>query len=145
MTSCPGGGLHLVKTGLCQSAADFAQDPVTQSVCCPTHSYCCPHSVSSCADPRAQLLTWDGPLDNAKEEAIASGWWDHFVGRGWAACPVRSSWNNWTTTGPRRRCASALPDDLLRKVIGIWQKRHGWERAKRGYWIPPHLEKTFFS
>lgn len=134
--------LHLVKAGVCQTAADFSVDAETRSVCCPSFSYCCPHSVSSCADPRAQLLTMSH-IDDAREDAIAQGWWTHFVGRGWAACPVRS-WNNWTTgAGRRRRCASALSDDMLLKVIRIWEKRHGREGAKRGYWIPPDEQERW--
>ena len=132
---------------MCQLSSDFLYEASTQSVCCPSFSYCCPHTVTSCAEPGAVLLNVSAlaaaPLD--LEETIATAWYDHFAGRGWAACPLRV-WNNWSVEAHgRRRCASALSDDDLRFVISVWISRLGVGRAKRGYWIPPDLEESFWT
>ena len=52
--------------------SDFQFDEKTDSLCCPSPNYCCPHSLTSCADPRAILF--DLPSSNVSDETIMSKW-----------------------------------------------------------------------
>jgi hypothetical protein len=139
------------QAALCQAAADFLYDHQTQSICCPSLSYCCPNSINSCADPRAILLdvtklTAPRP---ALDRSIAIGWFDHFASRGWAACPAKTSWNNWTTVSQaapwRRRCASTVTDASLRYLIRVWTDHYGPAHAARAFYLPPEVAAEWLT
>ena len=82
------------------------------------------------------------------KKAIVTGWFGHYVTRGWAACPL-AVWANWTAPTHevpwKRRCASTLSDTDLRHVIRLWTAHYGEKHAARGFWIPDWLNASFWG
>ena len=48
-----------MEAGLCQTRADFAEDPSSGWACCPSPENCCPAALGDCTSPEAQL--YDNP------------------------------------------------------------------------------------
>ena len=61
--------LWITASGICQTMEDFTYDPASDSLCCPSPNYCCPNSVSSCADPAA---TYFGSSQTGSSTATAA-------------------------------------------------------------------------
>ena len=51
---------------------DFRYDAASDSLCCPSPNYCCPNSVSSCADPAAVRYSIDRTA--ATRDVILAHW-----------------------------------------------------------------------
>ena len=46
-------GNWVVEAGVCQRPSDFILDPTSNTLCCPSPDYCCPHAAANCSAGRA--------------------------------------------------------------------------------------------
>ena len=67
----------IVRSQICQRAADFELDPQSNTLCCPSPESCCPLSVSSCQRPAASLFNgsvWEWRAEGAERLASPVAW-----------------------------------------------------------------------
>jgi len=133
----------LRESQICQDPSDFVFDPVSETLCCPSPDYCCPHSHVDCAAPGAILFD----AANVPEKTIAYGWRQHYLGgmptlardapiRGElssAVCPAKE-WNGGLA-GTSGCSILAMTDSSVEKVRRIWKQAPPW-RGPHGETMP---------
>ena len=118
----------ITASNICQSANDFLYDAKSDSLCCPAPNYCCPNSLTNCADPSAILF--DAIKTNVTPRAIVDYW------------PVKQY-------RPRRWLMTPASVEY---VASVW-KRHAREmmrneKGKKGFvagWLKKQQQQTFQS
>ena len=126
----PRGG-WTVASGLCQRWSDFLYDPASNTLCCPSPDYCCPHTATNCSASsgvqRFSLATANGGAPVPAEQLAspaADGWRRHFLslerrqGLDTLCHAERGEWNG----GARQpACFWSMDDASVSALRTAWQ------------------------
>lgn len=105
----------ITESNICQRPSEFQFDATSQSLCCPSPTYCCPNSVKNCDAP-----------DAVRFDAVSAGVSDYAIEQLWpTVVPAPYNWemtersflhvaNVWRTAGRR----------VLAKLSPLWKTKN---------------------
>ena len=121
-------GNWVVEAGVCQRPSDFILDPTSNTLCCPSPDYCCPHAAANCSAGRAAgVVLFDLSTANGGQPVLdrhlVGGWRRHFwaipKAQGVASlCSAeRGEWNGGSRQPP---CFWAMNDASVARLREVW-------------------------
>jgi len=120
----PRGG-WIVDSGVCQRPSDFLFDADSQTMCCPSPDYCCPHSVANCSAAGVTLFDVDTANGGKPVEArhLVDGWRRHFhvvEKKQNAASLCFAEKNEWNGGSRQPACFWAMTNPSVARVRETW-------------------------